>query len=421
MNKRLFWGNGLPLTLGLILGGSFAAGANPLDFLRNLPILSASFEVSAFQLQLNSKLQESGKLPETLKVKGANYRPEYTIRPELEEAIFTLWRKYRPEYASIVVMDNNNGKILAALDMDRAASTYNRAATFRPSHPAASIFKIVTAADLLENTHVGNDTEFIFAGRSTTLYKSQLKTGSNRWSRKTDFEHAFARSNNVIFGKAALENLSPTGLKRMAEKFGFNRPSVPLLTSAPSIFPLAVDQYNLAELASGLNVKTLISPVHGAMIASIIANEGVLKTPTLISRVKDDEGNVVWEPTLAQEMVIAKETAWDLRRMMMATVEEGTAQRPFRRLGKSLEGIEIGGKTGTITGGEPYGKRDWFVAYARDPKRPEDRGVSLCVMIVNRKKWYVKSTQLTREILELIWGAQKASSTSRRKPWINRT
>lgn len=417
----MLWGKGLPLALTLILGGSFAAGANPLDFLRNLPILSASFEAEAFQRVFNTSLQESGKLPEKLKIKGSSFSPEYTVRPELEEAIFALWRKYRPEYASVVVIDNNNGKILAALDMDRSASTYKRAATFRPSHPAASIFKIITAADLLENTHVGNDTEFIFAGRSTTLYKSQLKSVNNRWSRKTDFEHAFARSNNVIFGKAALENLSPTGLKRMAEKFGFNKPSVPLITPVTSVFPLAVDQYNLAELASGLNVKTLISPVHGAMIASVIANEGVLKTPSLITRVKDDEGNVVWEPTPTQELVIAKETAWDLRRMMMATVEEGTAQRPFRRLGKSLEGIEIGGKTGTITGGEPHGKRDWFVAYARDPKHPEDRGVSLCVMIVNRKKWYVKSTQLTREILELIWGSQKSSSSSRRKIWITRT
>lgn len=405
----------------LILCGSFAAGANPLDFFKNLPMLTSGFEAEEFKRLFNLKLLETGKLPETIKLKSNNFKPEYTVRPELEEAIFTLWRKYRPEYASVVVIDNNNGRILAALDMDRTASTYNRAATFRPSHPAASVFKIITAADLLENTHVGNDTEFIFAGRSTTLYKSQLKATKNRWSRKTDFEHAFARSNNVIFGKAALENLSPTGLKRMAEKFGFNRSSVPLVGGKTSVFPMALDQYNLAELASGLNVKTLISPVHGAMIASVIANEGVLKTPSLITRVKDSDGNVVWETVPAQEMVIAKETAWDLRRMMMATVEEGTAQRPFRRLGKSLEGIEIGGKTGTITGGEPYGKRDWFVAYARDPKHPEDRGVSLCVMLVNRKKWYVKSTQLTREILELIWGAQKASAITRRKPWTDRT
>lgn len=421
MNKRQIWGKGLPLALALILWGSFAAGANPLDFLKNLPIIGNSFEIEKFQKVFNEKFSETGKLPDSVKIQSDEFVPEYTVKPELEEAIFALWRKYKPEYASVVVIDNNTGKILTAIDMSRTSSIPGRLTTFRPSHPAASVFKIITAADLLENTHVGNDTEFMFAGRSTTLYKYQLKGVKNRWSRKTDFEHAFARSNNVIFGKAALENLSPTGLKRMAEKFGFNKTSVPMLTDSSSVFPLAADQYNLAELASGLNVKTLISPVHGAMIASVIANEGILRTPSLVARVKDKEGNVVWEPTATEELVIAKETAGDLRRMMMATVEDGTARKPFRRTGKNLEGIEIGGKTGTITGGEPFGKRDWFVAYARDPKHPEDRGVSLCVMIVNRKKWYVKSTQLTREILEMIWGVQKASSNTRRKEWISRT
>lgn len=421
MTKRRLRGKGWPLLLAIAFGGPIAAGANPLDFFKNLPLIGQQFDQSVLEKQLHDELFEHGRLPENIKIGSKSYRPEYSVRPELEEAIMGLWRKYRPEFTSVVVIDNNSGKILAAMDMDRNATSYNRVTTFAPTHPAASVFKIITAADLLENTHVGNDTQFVFAGRSTTLYKSQLKGVANRWSRKTDFEHAFAKSNNVIFGKAALENLSPTGLKRMAEKFGFNKSMVPLLQPPASTFPLAVDQYNLAELASGLNVKTMMSPVHGAMIASVIANEGVLRNPSLVNRVKDEEGNVVWESVPGQQLVIAKETAWDLRRMMMATVEEGTAQRPFRRLSKTLEGIEIAGKTGTITGGEPYGKRDWFVAYARDPKHPEDRGVSMCVMIVNRKKWYVKSTQLTREILELIWGASKTSTATRRKPWINRT
>ena len=34
--------------------------------------------------------------------------------------------------------------------------------------------------------------------------------------------------------------------------------------------------YGLAELASGFNKGTMMSPVHGAIIASVIANGGVL-------------------------------------------------------------------------------------------------------------------------------------------------
>ncbi|MBY0516210.1 MAG: hypothetical protein K2P81_04840 [Bacteriovoracaceae bacterium] len=409
------------LIIVLALGASFAAGANPLDFLKKISLLGKSFDPEKFKNEFHKNFYETGKLPDQLKVNAENYRILYSIKPELEESIAQIIKKYRPDFTSVVVIDNNNGNVLAAIDIARGDDRPHRLSTFSPTHPAASVFKIITAADLLENTHVGNETQFQFAGKSTTLYKHQLKQDGGRWSRKTDFEHAFARSNNVIFGKAALDNLSPTGLKRMAEKFGFNKEVLPFAQAKSSVFPLAIDQYNLAELASGLNVSTMISPIHGAMIASVIANGGVMRKPSLVKRIEDKEGNVIWEPSPEQELVIATETAADLRKMMMATVDDGTARRAFRRLPASLRELEIAGKTGSITGGEPFGKRDWFVSYSRDPKNAQDRGVSLCVMIVNKKKWYVKSTQIAREIYELIWGTSRQSSYLRRKIWNNRT
>lgn len=342
----------------------------------------------------------TGVFPEKIEIGSRRYRPIYTLDFELEDAILKLLKKYRSDFTSVVVIDNSNGHILAALDLGRNDSKPSRLTSFTPSHPAASIFKIVTAADLIENTHVGNNTQFQFSGKSTTLYKYQLKQDGGRWSRKSDFEKAFARSNNVIFGKAALDNLSPSGLKSMAEKFGFNRDLVNFVQAKPSVFPLASDQYNLAELASGLNVSTMMSPVHGAAIASVIINKGILKKPTLIKQLQDENSQVVWESSTDQELVIAPETAEDLRKMMIATVKNGTARRAFKRVSKKMKSIEIGGKTGSITGGKPFGKRDWFVVYSNDE---EGRGYSLCVMVVNKKKWYVKSSHLAREILDYIW------------------
>lgn len=412
---------GWPLLLVVLLGLSFAAGANPLDLLKKIPFLVSGIDEEVLKKEFHRNFYETGELPPKLKVGSEDLRLAYTIRPELEEAIVRILKKYGSDFTSVVVLDNNNGHVLAALDLARGQSAPHRLSTFAPTHPAASIFKIITAADLLENTHVGNETQFQFAGRSTTLYKYQLKQSGGRWSRRTDFERAFAKSNNVIFGKAALDNLSPTGLKKMAEKFGFNKSVVPFAQAQPSIFPMAADQYNLAELASGLNVSTMISPVHGALIASVVANGGIMKQPVLMRKIEDSSNNTIWEPVPQQEMVIAPETNEDLRKMMIATVTEGTARRAFRRLPGYLRAIEVGGKTGSITGGEPFGKRDWFVAYARNPNKPEDRGISLCVMIVNKKRWYVKSSQVTREIIELIWGTSLKSSSLRRKIWNSRT
>src|SRR6476619_2686587 len=113
------------------------------------------------------------------------------------------------------MLDNETGNILAAVDYARNKNVFGRDLAFTNSHPSASIFKIITAADLLENTHIKTDTEFHFTGRSTTLYRSQLKEpASRRWIRSLDFQKAFATSNNVIFGRTAIENLTPAGLKR---------------------------------------------------------------------------------------------------------------------------------------------------------------------------------------------------------------
>jgi peptidoglycan glycosyltransferase len=349
---------------------------------------------------LKPSMLSNYELPKDLKISGENYQIEYTINPELESFISMLLLRYRSDYMAVVVVDNNNGDILAALDYDRKRDKVERNLVFSATHPAASIFKVITAADLLENTHISNETEFIFSGKSTTLYKSQLKGANKRWIKRTDLEEAFARSNNVIFGKAAIDNLSASGLKKMAEKFGFNRSIFGDLSGLNSIFPKASDQYNLAELASGYNVKTMISPVHGASIASIISNGGILKKPHLIREIKLKDKSTVWTRTIEDEPVVTVETADVLKKMMQQTVFEGTARRAFRKHKTLLDTIEVGGKTGSITGGIPYGKRDWFVSYAKLSNDKNDKGVSICVMIVNVKRWYIKSTQLTQMILD---------------------
>jgi peptidoglycan glycosyltransferase len=377
--------------------------AESLSFLKNLSFLRPEFNFENFRTKFNQTVKEVGDLPSTVTVDNQKYVIEYTLKTELEDYAYGILKHYRSDYASIVIIDNETGNIITALEHDKTQNKLTRIGTFTPSHPAASVFKIITAADLLENTHISQSTEFTYSGRSTTLFKYQLKSPPKRWSRKVDFEQAFAKSNNVIFGKAAIDNLSPTGLKKMAEKFGFNRNILPLGVQDPSIFPLALDQYNLAELASGFNVKTLMTPVHGALIASIIANGGNLKSPALIDKIKNEKGEVVWQNTAFSERVINPETAEYLRKLMIATVEDGTARRAFRKKGKSLSEIEIGGKTGSITGGIPRGKRDWFVAYARETNNPQDKGISICVMIVNKKRWYVKSTMLTKDLIEYYY------------------
>lgn len=336
---------------------------------------------------------------------NSRYNIQYTFREELEDFIKKQLALYRPDYTSVVVMDNETGHVLAAVDYSRAKHVFGRDLAFTNSHPAASIFKVITAADLLENTHIKTSTEFSFTGRSTTLYRHQLKEPpQRRWVRSLDFEKAFATSNNVIFGRTALENLTPAGLKKMAEKFGFNKKLVEGVSLTPSVFQMAKDQYNLAELSSGLNTHTLMSPVHGAVIASVVANGGTLRYPVVIKSLESiKDQKTLYPPLKKDELVLTPQTSEDLRTLFMATVTQGTARSSFRRSQYLLSKLEIGGKTGSLTGGEPFGKRDWFVSYAKSLEDKNDKGISICVMIVNQKKWYIKSPLLAKNVMEFYY------------------
>lgn len=336
---------------------------------------------------------------------SSRYHVQYTFNAELENFIKRQLSLYRPDYTSVVVIDNENGHILGAVDYSRQKQVFGRDLAFSTSHPAASVFKVITAADLLENTHIKTDTEFHFTGRSTTLYRHQLKEPANRrWIRRLDLERAFATSNNVIFGRTAIENLTPAGLKKMAEKFGFNKRLVEGVNLAPSVFTMAQDQYNLAELSSGLNTQTMMSPVHGAVIASVIANGGVLRYPVAIRSLEGvTDKKTIYPPLKKDEQVLTPQSAEDLRTLFMATVTQGTARSSFRRSQYLLGKLEIGGKTGSLTGGEPFGKRDWFVSYAKSLEDKNDKGISICVMIVNQKRWYIKSPLLAKNIMEFYY------------------
>jgi peptidoglycan glycosyltransferase len=336
---------------------------------------------------------------------SSKYTVNYTFNSELETFVKKQLSLYRPDYTSVVVMDNETGEILSAVDYARDKNVYGRDLAFSNTHPSASIFKIITASDLLENTHINTNTEFHFTGRSTTLYRSQLKQPqTRRWVRSLDFQKAFATSNNVIFGRTAIENLTPAGLKKMAEKYGFNKKLVEGVNLPASVFNMAQDQYNLAEFSSGLNTQTVMSPVHGAVIASVVANGGVIKYPIVVKSIEGiDDKKVLYPPLKADEVVVTPGSAADLRTLFMATVTEGTARGSFRRSRYLLDRLEIGGKTGSITGGEPRGKRDWFVSYAKSIEDKEDKGISICVMIVNQKKWYIKSPLLAKNIMEYYY------------------
>lgn len=351
--------------------------------------------------KLNKAIVKHEAWPKSIEIGEANYDINYTFNKELTAYIKKLLRRFRTDYTSVVVIDNNNGHILTALDYKHRGRKFGNKLTLSHTHPAASLIKIITTAELLQNSRVSPDSIFAYRGKGTTLYRYQLRNKRTRWQRYLSLERAFAFSNNVVFGKAAIKNIVASSLLNMGHKFGFNEIILNEIPSS-SILKMPRDQYNLAEIASGLNAETLMGPIHGAMISSIMANNGVKKYPRLVHSVIDQETQYpLWINRKEEKKVISQEISIKLKDMMQLAAEGGTARRFFgRSKSRVLRKLVLGGKTGSMTGGVPYGKRDWFTAFALPKKKMYGKGISVCVMIINLKKWHTRSPYIVRKIFE---------------------
>lgn len=331
-----------------------------------------------------------------------NVEAQFSFDKDLEDYIKKQMRLYTSKAMAIVVMKNDTGEVLSLLAFDKEKKEFGRAMAILATHPSASLSKIVSAADLIENAGYSPWTDIVTRGKGTTLYKYQLKK-EHRWNRRISLEKAFAYSNNAAFGKAAIHNSSASSLYDMALNFGFNKRITQFLKLPKSKFEMPEDQFNLAELASGFNRETMISPLHAAVFASIVANGGVFKKPKMLRSLKYGEKELLKEDETGVQRVLSYDAATQLAQLMEKTVEYGTAKRSFRRFDRKLKKkLEIGGKTGSITGGIPMGKRDWFSAYSK-PKKGEGGGISVSVMCIQGDKWRAKSSYLAKNIIEYYY------------------
>ncbi len=127
----------------------------------------------------------------------------------------------KPEQIAIVVMDGYQGHILAMAGFDLENSDTNPCT--QAMYPAASIFKIVTAAAAMDSLNYTPDTPLHFNGNKYTLYKRQLKEIKNKYTVTVSLEEAFSESINPVFGKLGQTYLGRDTLTAYAQAFGFNQ------------------------------------------------------------------------------------------------------------------------------------------------------------------------------------------------------
>lgn len=237
---------------------------------------------------------------------------------------------------------------------------------FRPTqglYVPGSVFKMVTAAAALDSGEATPETAYRDEG--SLVVDGRVIIGLNRpdetkvsWT----LEESFAHSLNVVFAQIGLD-LGAETLWDYAQRFGFGE-------QIPFALPVAPSQ--LASDRAALNERTLLAdtgfgqgqilatPLQMAMITAAIANDGTMMQLRIASEVIGQDGETLTrfdaEPW---RQPISEETAQEMQRLMEASAAYGYAS------GAQIEGVTVGGKTGTAEAGEA-GAHSWFTGYAVD-------------------------------------------------------
>lgn len=228
-------------------------------------------------------------------------------------------------------------------------------------YPPGSTFKVVTAAGGIGSGMVEPDT--VFEDNGFIEIDGHVIEETNRPDDTVDqwtLTEGFAYSLNIVFAQVGLQ-IGRTVLEQAATAFGIGEP-IPFDEHVSTGQIAGNDDFldsraALADTAFGQG-ELLVTPLHMALVAAAVANDGVVMTPHLVGSLRDQNGKTVSTvPSRKLHDTLDQQTAHIMQGLMVDAVEWGYADAAV------LPGYRVGGKTGTAeSGGEmPHG---WFIGFA---------------------------------------------------------
>ncbi len=334
---------------------------------------------------------------------------ELTLDPVVQRAATAIMKRYKVPEAGLVVLKVDTGDVLAYASYVKEGKRFD--VNVVAEAPAASTFKVVTSAALIEKAGLNEKTEQCYRGGRSRISADELKEDPERDKWCANLAIALGRSLNVVFARLAQKHLTPEDLTEVGGAFGFGAP-VPFAVpnEAPKI-EIPGDPLEFARSAAGF-WHTSMSPLSGAVLAQTVANGGVALKPRIIRKIYRGK-ETLWtreETPAVLRRAIQPKTAQTLTKMMLQTVANGTAYKTFhdRKRRAFLPGIEIAAKTGTLTRHKENRHYTWLVAFAPADK-PE---IALASLVVNTPLWHIKGPDLARDVMRAYFAKQGVPGVS---------
>ena len=273
-----------------------------------------------------------------------------------------------------------------------------------------STFKMVTAAAAIDSGTFTPTSRFKDPGYCEEYGKKVFNAGNPDQNGPEAYgsvtlAQGFQHSINSVFCNVG-KQIGAKTILGYAKKFGFYS-TPPLDTPANQRVPSGLyenrklwlpkqPQYQVdpGRLAFGQE-RMQVTPLQMLIVASTIANGGVVPRPYVVERVLGHDGSLV---THAQPSnlgrAIKPETAADLTQMMVSVVQGGTGTAA------QIPGVQVAGKTGTAETGINHVYTAWFVCFA-----PADNPtVAVAVVLEDQLNGFggAVSAPIAKQVLEKL-------------------
>ena len=232
---------------------------------------------------------------------------------------------------------------------------------FSLTYSPGSVFKPITAAIGIEKGKLEYSKSMNISGlqwQKDSSWGDYYVTRVKDSGESVNLRNALVYSDNIYFARTALD-IGEKAFIEGGKSFGIGESlpfSYSIKTSQISNKDKFSGEIQLADSGYGQG-QVVISPLHLSTMYTAFLNEGSMIQPVLNSADLGEEAKF-WK-----ENIISKETANLLKECLIEVVEnsQGTGR------GAQIEGLKIGGKTGTAElkgNGDQEGKENgWFIAF----------------------------------------------------------
>ncbi len=269
------------------------------------------------------------------------------IQQIVEEEIEKCWEKSCPKKISVIAMDPKTGEILAMAN--KPDYDPNVPSRFPPEHrknyavtdlfEPGSIFKIVTAAAVLEEKKAGLDEVFNCEGGKWFI-RGHILHDAHPYG-PLEFQQIIIKSSNIGTVKLAMR-IGEETLYQYIKKFGFGELTGIDLPGEIRGILRSVERwsdYSITAIPIGQEVG--VTCLQAIRAISVFANGGYLVRPHVLKKVESSDSSLL-HSAVTGEPLITSENIMTLNSILARVVsEEGTAVKA------KIHGYSICGKTGT--------------------------------------------------------------------------